>query len=103
MCGATTIPCGWENQVDVSINWHELRILIMWAENYWNGVKKEGQLNPIYAIAERIRAQHPDRAKKLSLTLAGEIQQIVDHFGSANVTHTIPGVEGGTYLERKDR
>lgn len=96
-CGTKSYPCLWEDQVDVSINWHELRVLIMWAERWWNSnVAKTdtSKMNPIFTIAERIRRQHPERCQESPLTFAGEVQQVVDAFGN-NVQHNVPGVEGG--------
>ena len=61
MCNSTSIPCSWKDQVNISINWHELRIIIMWAENWWNKTKKEEQMNPVFGVAERIRKQYPER------------------------------------------
>ena len=99
-CGDSGIPANDDNKVTISVNWHELGILIMWAENWFNS-KIATRMNPVYGIAERIRKQHPERAEKMPLTLASEIQQVVDQFGSQNVLHNIPGVEGGKPLEGK--
>jgi predicted RNA-binding Zn-ribbon protein involved in translation (DUF1610 family) len=69
-CGSKSVPCAEAHQVTVSINWHELRILCIWAENW----QREKGCNPVvYAIAKRIAAQHPGRAP---LTLAGELGEL---------------------------
>lgn len=77
-CGATGIPCDPANDVHIKINWHELRILGIWAENWARrhleetGYDYEG-LKVVHAIARRIQAQHPDGTP---LTLAGKIREI---------------------------
>jgi hypothetical protein len=74
LCGSTSLPCADEEQVSVSINWHELRVLCMWAENW----QRENDLGrTVFAIAKRLAAQHPDRA---SLTFAGEIGEIAKRY-----------------------
>lgn len=94
-CDTDGIPCKWSNQIDININWHELRILVMWAEFHWNKSIKDGNANPIYSIVERIRKQHPERISTNPLTLASEVQQIVDSAKFGKVEHNVPGVEGG--------
>jgi hypothetical protein len=74
----TAIPCADENQVTVSINWQELRVLVMWAENYQR--RSLNERGPVYAIAKRIEAQHPGLAKQAPLTFAGELGQIADEY-----------------------
>lgn len=84
-CGTTNQPCGIENQVNVSINWHELRVLCMWAER-WAAEKKLG--NVVYSIAERLAKQFPERTP---LTIAGEIGQLKD--AGHKVETNFPGIE----------
>lgn len=69
-CGATTVPCSNENQVMVSINWHELHCLCVWAENY---AREKGFVGTVYSIAHALEAQYPERHP---LTLSGEINKI---------------------------
>lgn len=75
-CGSTGVPCAYRDQVDVSINWHELRILVIWAENYQRSLKEVGN-RAVYAIARRLQAQHPD---KPALSLAAEIGEIAKRY-----------------------
>ena len=86
-CGTTGQPCGVENQVNVSINWHELRILCIWAERL--GLQcKPPSAGTVYAIAERLMKQFPER---IPLTLAGEIGELKD--AGYKVETNIPGIE----------
>lgn len=87
-CKSDSKPCGDANQVSVSINWQELRVLAIWAERWAH--EKLGGAGLVYAIALRLQKQHPGR---IPLTLAGEIDQLKDQFGHGNVETNIPGVE----------
>lgn len=74
-CGNSGLPADPKEDVNIKINWHELRILTIWAENYARSIKDDKtqpQLT-IACIARRIQKQYPD---KTPLTLAGEIEQI---------------------------
>lgn len=85
-CETTSLPCDPADDVEVKVNWHELRILVMWSERWasLDGIPKdesESMLRTVRAIARRISAQHADRAGKLPLTFLGEIKQLRDAFG----------------------
>ena len=76
-CGDKGIPCTIKDDVTIKINWHELRILTIWAEN-WEGhfSQKENKKSiTIACIARRLQHQFPD---KTPLTLAGEIEGLKD-------------------------
>jgi hypothetical protein len=87
-CGSTNPPCADEDQVTISINWHELRILGIWAENYANSIeeKNPGSTKVIYQITDRIEAQHKGRTP---LTLAHEIAALPADLKKA-------GIDAGT-------
>ena len=76
-CGDEGIPCNPKDDVNIKINWHELRILTIWAEN-WEGKfcrKEKKRSITIACIARRLQHQFPD---KTPLTLAGEIGELKD-------------------------
>lgn len=80
-CGDKGIPCDPNNDVSIRVNWHELRILGIWAEFWAQDCKKKQVENParvevVHAITRRLQRQFPD---KTPLTLSGEIMQIKDH------------------------
>jgi len=87
-CDSRGTPCLDKEQVNISINWHELRILCMWAERWGN--KECGGAGLIYNIAQRIQRQHPEF--ETPLTLAEEIQNLPKKLG-CKVQTNIPGVE----------
>ena len=86
-CNSTSPPCLDKNQVNININWHELRILTIWAENW--GHRKYNGAGIIYAISQRIQDQHPEMG---TLTLAEEIQNLPQKIGTTIITDH-PGVE----------
>lgn len=77
-CGNQGVPCGCTGDVRVEVNWHELHILTVWAENWAQEVSRRASSNPadkgsplvVSAIARRLQRQHPELAP---LTLAEEI------------------------------
>ena len=68
-CGTKGIPCDFKNQVDVTVNIHELRILCMWAENWANQIQNEAP-EVVYGIVHRLRQQLPEDAQ---LTMLDEL------------------------------
>ena len=86
-CGYDGVPCSPDEDVSVDINWHEMRILTLWAMNYANEryVKGRGVLT---AICQRLQKQYPDMTP---LTFAGEIKQVRELSGVSNVeVHGMP-------------
>lgn len=71
-CSTKSLPCASEDQVTISINWHELHILCTWAEFYARKIDRQGV---VYSIAQEIEKQYPDKHK---LTLAGELNRFRD-------------------------
>ena len=65
-CGSQGVPCGVGEDTTVEINWHELRILVIWAENWAQHCKRQasddssGKMpKTVTAIARRLEAQRP--------------------------------------------
>jgi len=89
-CGGINIPCSYDNQVNISVNWHELHLLTVWAEHYANSFKEKypTMVNIVYSIAHRLEKQFPE---KHTLTLAGELSGLKREFPSAKINY--PGVE----------
>jgi hypothetical protein len=69
-CGSQSLPCADADQITASVNWHELHILCVWAEN-WQ--RKNDLGRTVYAIAKRLEAQFPDKPR---LTLAAELGEV---------------------------
>jgi hypothetical protein len=61
------------DDVTINVNWHELRILAIWAENWAERFKEKdggGMQRIVNIIAGRLHAQYPEKA---ALTLTGEL------------------------------
>jgi hypothetical protein len=82
-CDSQGIPCGVDQDVRVEVNWHELRILGIWAENYARACAAKSP-NPhdtsgggmpcmVAAITRRLQRQFPDFPP---LTLSQEIFEL---------------------------
>lgn len=79
-CGTKGIPCKDTEQVTISINWHELHILFVWAENWGRKINKAGL---IYGISHDIEKQFPE---KHQLTMMGEVNQLKKDFPDMTIT-----------------
>lgn len=78
-CNTQSVPCAWSDQVNVSVNWQELRVLVIWAENW---ARAHADSTPtmrrtVYRIAQRLRGQHPERGP---LTLAEELGDLAGEY-----------------------
>jgi len=88
-CGSDGTPCAIKDDVQAVINWHELRILVMWAENYESAiVAKDPVANAnskgvVAAIAGRLARFRPDGAGPLRF--AEEFAELQDHFPDAEL------------------
>jgi hypothetical protein len=76
-CGSGSIPSDIERDVSIKINWHELHILCVFAENWARYIKEKNNITDssliVAAIAKRLERQYPNNGK---LTLAGEIKDL---------------------------
>ena len=74
-CGSTGIPMHMSDDVTVRVNWHELRILGIWADNWAGTVDQQDPAcdakGAMTGILSRLQAQHPG---KPPLTLGGELK-----------------------------
>src|ERR1700722_7313992 len=80
-CKYQGVPCATSDDVRVELNWHELRILVIWAENYAQrcatnpapGDENLSMPSVVTAIARRLQRQHPTLT---ALTLSEEIAEL---------------------------
>ena len=86
-CKSEGVPCFTKRDVMVEINWHELHLLCVWAENYQQQLE-DFQEPTVAAIARRLLMQHP---KLGPLTLGGEIHEIKSMPEVSGVETNIPG------------
>lgn len=98
-CGTAGVPCSFINQVTVVLNSHELRLILIWAENHATWMKrnnphddpfnKEG-IDVVYAIAARLRRQLKAGS---TLTMHDEFLEIQKRFPNAGTQTNHPAAD----------
>jgi len=88
-CDTKGVPCGADRDLVVEINWHELRVLGIWASNWAHraDVDKSGE-DALRGILSRLERAFPHLPP---LTLGGEVRQIRQSVVLAEVSTNIPG------------
>ena len=85
-CGDKGVPCDASQDLKIEINWHELRILGIWAENYAHSCDaKDSTSNlskTVGAITRRLQRQFPELTP---LTLSQEISELPRKMQEAGV------------------
>jgi len=64
--------------MSIKINWHELRILTIWADNYARLHKESTMPQTVAAIVKQLELQRPDGTYG-PLTIMGELQELANH------------------------
>ncbi len=74
-----------KDDVVIEVNWHELRILGMWAERWAleQGEDSQEMQRVVSMICGRIHAQYPEW---IGLTFSNEIAELRQEFGEVEVT-----------------
>ena len=76
-CKTEGLPMLVADDVTINVNWHELRILGIWAENYAACDRREdgheSMQRTVNIICGRIHAQFPDKSP---LTMTGELGEL---------------------------
>lgn len=77
-CGDTGVPMSISEDIEVKINWHELRILCIWAKNFAESISKEttGATETVDAIVDSLSKYRPCGAAPLSVK--EEFQEMAD-------------------------
>lgn len=78
-CGDTGVPMAIEQDHTLNINWHELRMITIWASNYAaTTLKKDiGARRALDAILSRLQNQR--KAGWPALTLVGEFTELAEN------------------------
>ncbi len=87
-CGTESLPMDIKEDVEIKINWHELRILGMFAENWARHIGKKDEscassIQTVTAITTAIEKQFP---LKTPLMLVREIGQLKEQFPGVKLT-----------------
>lgn len=69
-CASSGVPCATEKDFLLAINWHELRVLCIWASNYAEKLDNDAKLC-LRGIIFRLEHQAPNETP---LTLGGEVR-----------------------------
>ena len=88
-CGTKGKPCSYSEQLNVSININEVRLLCIWAENWasrFTGKDAEHK-EVVYAIANRIKKQLPESLAKVPLTMRDEFSDLKQSFPDFETNH----------------
>lgn len=93
-CGSTGVPCDTADDVVLNINWHELRILTIWASNFAQSGVSDDAKKTLMAIIRRLEKQYPEQAP---LTLMGELKQLQETYPSLEAFDNA----GNTILPKK--
>jgi hypothetical protein len=99
-CGATGVPSAIADDVTIKINWHELRILGIWASNWAEAkFRDEDGHRTLRAILARLQAQHPGKAP---LSLEGELKDLArSGLMTGDIEVTRP--DGSTYKIKTEK
>lgn len=82
-CGSKGLPQFVDHDVDIRINWHDLRVLCIWAKNWEDQMISRGQYDDpsvIDAISRQISKYRPSDAA--SLSIFGELQELAETLGT---------------------
>lgn len=88
-CGARGVPADTADRVTVTVTWHELRVLIIWAERWASdhAASDPDMRKVVYGIADALQLQHLD---KHALTFAGELSSLRGDLGLKVEQNVIP-------------
>lgn len=75
-CGTQSVPCSIARDVTLNINWHELRILTIWADNWAGAHCDVSGKKSLATIIKRLEAQRPEGYP--ALTFLGECRELQD-------------------------
>lgn len=89
-CGTLSLPSYISQDHTVKINWHELRILTIWADNWARHMGDPQSEKLISAIVQGLEAQKPDGWP--ALTVVGELEQLIHH----------PDIQGNIELHQSE-
>lgn len=85
-CGTKSVPMAIAQDVTIKINWHELRILTMWASRWadqMSGDRADVRRRTLQSLLRRLNAFRPTGAG--ALTIVGEVKELQKHYPSASL------------------
>lgn len=94
-CGTRSIPCSIAQDVTVKINWHELRLLTIWADNWARAYCEASGNRTLATIIKRLEAQRPEGYP--ALTFLGECRELQD----SGVDLTVTAADGKVLIPKR--
>ncbi len=73
-CGTTGLPCSVNQDATININWHELRILTIWATNWAENKCDEAARKTLRSIIGRLQQQRKEGWP--ALTILDEVKEL---------------------------
>lgn len=99
-CGTTSRPCPISQDVAITVNWLELRVLGIWAENYARSISDSTTsargLRTLNAIFDRLEKYRPPGGAALSLSR--EVKELQQEHPSLELV----GAGGQVIVPKKD-
>ncbi len=80
VCGYQGLTMLTNGDINVNINWFELRLICMWAESLVLQVGDTHSLNAFYAVANELKKQIPDAGKITMFNRAPETNNGSDFY-----------------------
>ena len=80
-CGCKGLPMSISQDVEIKINWHELRLLCIWAENWAEAKCDDDARSTFEAIVERLEKYRPEGSA--ALTIAREVKDLQEIYPDA--------------------
>jgi len=80
-CGCKELPMSISQDVEIKINWHELRLLCIWAENWAEAKCDDDARSTFEAIVERLEKYRPEGSA--ALTIAREVKDLQEIYPDA--------------------
>jgi len=81
-CGTPGIPMAISQDVMLPINWHELRILTIWASNWAENLEDDCKID-LMSVLKRLDKHRPKGAP--ALTIAGEFKELQQQFPNSEL------------------
>ncbi len=82
-CGTASVPCAIAEDIDIRINWHELRILTIWATNWADDRCDDQSRRTLQSILRRLDKFRPEGCA--ALTIVAEVKELQEHYPGASL------------------
>jgi hypothetical protein len=97
VCGTLSLPVSVDKDVNITINWNELRILTMWASRWaeQDGFNESSKIS-LHKIIKRLSKYRPDGSP--ALTLVEEFKELQEKYPNASLISDGEEIIGPKYI-----